>query len=319
VRIGEVTMSNGLLILARMLIFPGAIYLVAASLLIDWIDRWLVARWQGRVGPPWYQPLADLIKLLSKEDILVRGGSPVLGALLPMVAAAATMTASLYIPSGWGAVGSFERDLGVVLFLFGVPSLAYFLAGWVAPSVYGVIGGNRALLQYFSYEVPLLMALVAPAIYTRSWSIVTLMEAQGSTRWHVFLMPVGFVVAITGLIGKLNRVPFDIPHAKAEIGAGALTEYSGRTLALWKLAVALQTLVGLTLLVAVYLGGGSGVPAHFEWPVFALKLLFLVALLSLVQVLCARLRIDQMAEMGWRYLVPLGVLQMLAVIWMGRG
>ena len=304
-----------LLRIGELLVFPGVLYLLAASLFITWLDRKLVARWQGRVGPPWFQPLADLIKLLAKEDITPYGTDTKASVLLPLLAVATPMTASLYIPVGNRAVLSFEGDLIIVLFLLSVPTLAYFLVGWATPSVYSVIGGNRSLLQYFSYEVPLMMGLAAPAIYAQSWSVISLMDAQHGYRWHAFVMPLGFSVSILGLIGKLKRVPFDIPHATSEIGEGPLTDYSGRKLAFWKLTVSLQTLVGLTLLVQVYLGGADRMWAHWGLAIFAFKVLLLVALLSLIQVLYARLRIDQMAQVGWSALVPLGMLQMLAVIW----
>jgi len=299
-----------------MLIFPGALYLILGSLFIMWLDRFLVARWQARVGPPWYQPLADLIKLLSKEDISPEGTDEKVAALLPLLSLAAALTAGLYVPMGHTAVHSFEGDLIVVIFLLSVPTLAYFLAGWVTPSVYGVLGGNRSLLQYFSYEVPLLMGLVVPAVYSRSWSTMTLVDAQHGYRWHLFVFPLGFVLAIIGLIGKLKRVPFDIPHAKSEIVAGPLTEYSGPKLALWKLTVAVQTLVGINQLVAVYLGGADRLWGHWGLIVYAFKVILLVGGLALIQVLYARLRIDQMARIGWRVLVPLGIVQLLAAIWL---
>jgi NADH-quinone oxidoreductase subunit H len=120
-----------------------------------------------------------------------------------------------------------------------------------------------------------------------------------------------------GLIGTLKRVPFDIPNAKSEIGEGPLTEYSGRKLALWKLSSSLQTWVGLRLLEAVYLGGADRMWANWGLLVFAVKMLALVAVQSLIQVLYARLRIDQLASLGWRILVPLGILQILVAIWTG--
>jgi NADH-quinone oxidoreductase subunit H len=306
-----------LITLAQLLIFPGVLYLLGASLFFTWIDRRLIARWQGRVGPPWFQPFADLLKLLAKEDVTPHGTEGSAAALLPILAVTTTMTASLCIPVGNKALYSFEGDLIVVLFLMSMPTLAYFLAGWVTPSVYSVIGGNRSLLQYFSYEVPLVVGLAAPAVYSQSWSIATLMDAQHAYRWHAFVMPVGLAISLIGLIGKLKRVPFDIPHAKSEIGEGPLTEYSGRKLALWKLTISLQTLVGLNLLVAVYLGGADRVWAHWGYAIFSLKMLILVTILSVIEVLYARLRIDQMANVGWRVLVPLGLLQMLATIWAG--
>jgi NADH-quinone oxidoreductase subunit H len=291
--------------LLRVFIFPGALYLILAALVVSWLDRKMVALWQARVGPPWYQPFADLVKLLAKEDVLPRGSSAHIAAALPILSLACTLTAGLYVPICGIAAASFQGDLIVVLFLLSVPTLAYFLAGWLTASVYGIIGGNRSLLQYFAYEVPLLMGMAAPAVMSKSLNIVTLMEVQQPLRWHALMLPVGLIVALLGLIGKLKRAPFDIPNAKSEVGAGPLTDYSGRKLALWKLTIALQTVVGINLLVAVYLGGG--IPAWGLWGV--------LAVLSLVQVLYARLRIDQLSRIGWRLLVPLGLAQLLFGIW----
>ena len=299
----------------HLIVIPGALYLVAAALLAAWLDRKMVALWQARVGPPWYQPFADLVKLFAKEDIMPVGGSQALGAALPIFALACTLTAGLNVPVCGYAAGSFAGDLIVVLFLLSLPTLGQFLAGWLTPSVYGVIGGNRSLLQYFAYEVPLLMGMLAPAVLSRSLTIATLTQAQQPWGWHLFMLPVGFAISLLGLIGKLKREPFDIPNAKSEIGAGPLTDYSGRKLALWKLTVALQTIVGLHLLTNVYLAGTG--PATGAWgiPVYALKTFLLLALLSLVQALYARLRIDQLSRVGWRVLVPLGLAQLLFSIW----
>ena len=128
---------------------------VGSSLLtgLNWVDRRMIARFQGRVGPPWYQPVADLIKLIAKEDILPTGVNHLTAAALPMVSLAAVLTAGAYIPVANTSIASFEGDLIVVLFLFSIPALAYFLAGWISIGVYSVLGGNRALLQYFSYTV----------------------------------------------------------------------------------------------------------------------------------------------------------------------
>ena len=304
--------------LFSVLIYPGALFLLVASLLLTWVDRKLVALGHGRVGPPWFQPLADLVKLLAKEDISLRGVDPWASALLPMFSMACTLTASLLIPVGNHVVQSFEGDLIVALFLLSMPSLAYFLAGWITPSVYSVLGGNRSLLQYFSYEVPLLLGMAAPAVYSQSWRVMALMDAQRGYHWHLFVLPAGFAIATLGLIAKLERVPFDIPHAKTEVGAGPLTEYSGRKLALWRLTVSLQTLVGINLLTAIYLGGADRMWAHWGFGVYVAKVLVFMLGLAFIQVLYARLRIDQMADIGWRTLVPLGVLQMLVTIWMRR-
>ncbi|MBN1933064.1 MAG: NADH-quinone oxidoreductase subunit H [Anaerolineae bacterium] len=297
------------------LIFPGFAFLFVCALTIEWLDRKMTARFQGRVGPPWFQPLADWIKLMGKEDILPVGASERVCAALPIVSLAATLTAMMYVPVAGQAVSAFEGDLVVVLFLLSVPTLAYFLAGWASVGVYSLLGGNRSLLQYLAYEVPFLMALSGPAILSGSWSISQIAERQMQTVWSVLTLPVGFAVAVIGLIGKLKRVPFDIPKAKSEVVAGPLTEFSGRKLALWQLAIGMQTVVGVFLLVNVFVGGSRMSISLPVVPVFALKVLLFVLLLSTISALYARLRIDQLADLGWRVLAPLALAQIVVTIW----
>ncbi|MBM4464380.1 MAG: NADH-quinone oxidoreductase subunit H [Chloroflexi bacterium] len=317
--------------LASILIFPGFLFLFVCALAFQWIDRRVAARLQGRIGPPWFQPLADFIKLMAKEDLLPTGAHEWACAALPTVSLAAVLTAALYIPVSGRAASAFEGDLIAVLFLLSIPALAYFLAGWLSVSVFSVVGGNRSLLQYFSYEVPFLMALSGPAILSGSWSVTRIAAYQSQTTWVVLVQPVGFLLALVGLIGKLKRVPFDIPKAKSEIGAGPLTEFSGRKLALWHLTLHTKTVVGIFLLVNAFLGGGSISASSFQLPVssfqcsvlsalvFSIKALLILLALSVASVLYARLRIDQLASLGWRVLAPLALLQMLATIWIGAG
>lgn len=311
-------MKELLTALFNWLIFPGFVFLFVCAMAFEWVDRRLIARFQGRVGPPWYQPVADLIKLLAKEDVLPSGANGTIAALLPMLSLAAVLTAALYVPVASFAPVSFEGDLIVVLFLLSIPTLAYFLAGWVTVGVYSILGGNRSLLQYFSYEVPFLMALSTPAIFAGSWSISEIAWRQ--PVWAVFVLPLGFALALVGLVGKLKRDPLDIPKAKSEVVGGALTEYSGRKLALWHLAMDMQTVVGIFLLVNLFLAGSStGVtlPGPFTLVAFALKSLVILAVLSTFSVLYARLRIDQLARLGWRVLAPLALLQILVTLAMG--
>lgn len=303
--------------LFALLIFPGFGFLFTCALAFQWIDRLVVARLQGRVGPPWFQPLADFIKLMTKEDVLPTGAHEWACAALPMVSLAAVLTAALYVPAGGLATSGFEGDLIVVLFLLSIPALAYFLAGWLSVSVFSVVGGTRALLQYFAYEVPFLMAFSGPAVLSGSWFISRIAALQSQTVWMVLVQPVGFLLALVGLIGKLKRSPFDIPKAKSEIGAGPLTEFSGRKLALWHLTLHIKMVVGIFLLVNVFLGGSFTELAVPTALVFGIKVLFVLLALSVAGVLYARLRIDQLASLGWRVLAPLALVQMLAVIWIG--
>jgi len=303
--------------LVALLIYPGFAFLFACGLAFEWFDRRVTARFQDRVGPPWYQPLADWIKLMAKEDVLPEGAHHRAAAALPILSLAAVLTASLYIPVGQRAASAFEGDLVVVLFLLSIPALAYFLAGWATGGVYSVIGGHRAVLQYFSYEVPFLMALSGPAILSGSWSISGIATWQAQAIWAALVQPVGLFLGVAGLIGKLKRVPFDIPKAKSEIVAGPLTEFSGRKLALWRMSLQIKTVVGIFLLVNVFLGGASAMRFIPPGVAFGLKAVALLAVLSVVGVLYARLRIDQLARLGWRVLAPLALAQTLFTIWTG--
>ena len=317
-------LSDLLYVLITLLIFPGFAFLVTCALLFQWIDRRTIARLQARVGPPWFQPLADLIKLLAKESVLPGGAELTICTTLPLVSLAAVLTAAIYVPVGRHAVYGFEGDLIVVLFLLSLPALFYFLAGWVSVGVYSVVGGSRSLLQYFSYEVPFLMALSAPAILTGSWSVSEIIARQAGATWTVFVQPLGFLLALVGLIGKLKRVPFDIPKAKSEVVGGPLTEFSGRKLALWHLTVHIQTVVGVFLLVNMFLGGSNLGPLSALQPAglidalgFGVKALVMLLTLSVTSVLYARLRIDQLADLGWRILAPLGMLQLAVTMLIG--
>ena len=300
-----------------LLVFPGLVFQVAAALTFEWLDRKLLARFQRRMGPPWYQPLADMIKLLSKEDLLPKDADDFTAALLPIISLSSVLTAGLYVPIAGFSPFSFEGDLIVVIFLMSVPTLAYYLAGIISVGVYSLLGGGRSLLQFFSYEVPLLIALSGPAILSGSWSISMIMESQETLGPFIIYQPLGFALAVVGLIGKLKRDPFDIPKAKSEVVGGSLTEFSGVKLGFWHLVMNIQAVVGIFLLIALYFGWSNSTAPIFSILLFMVECLILVLILSGASALFARLRIDQLASLGWRILVPLALVQLSFIIFMG--
>lgn len=295
--------------IVALLFFPGGLFLLASGLVFEYIDRKLIARFQNRIGPRWFQPLADFIKLLAKEEIIPQGTIKALFIGLPIVALAAALTAGLSVPLfGFKPVVSFTGDLIVTLYLLSLMTLCIGLAGANTEDRFSIVGATRALTQLFSYEAPFLLALLGPAIALGTWSIGEINQGAGQNLWFILSQPIGFLAALIGLMGKLELPPFDAPEAETEIVAGALTEYSGRGYALFRIGRNVELVIGLTLIAAFYLGGFA-TPLDFLWKTFVL--LFITAGL---QALFARLRIDQTVGLWWRIGSILVLVQLLMII-----
>lgn len=307
-------MIDILVLLLRMLIFPGILFIIALAMSFHWLDRKLIARFQGRVGPPWYQPLADILKLFSKEDILPEGTNLQFATALPLVSFASVLTAGIYTVVGPGVDLSFDGDFVVILFLLSIPSLLYFLAGYTTSGVYSVLGGTRSLLQYFSYEVLFLVALSGTVIASGDWSLQGIQQAQVEGVSFVFPQAVGFFFSLSGLIGKLKREPYDIPKAKSEVIMGPLTEFSGKKLGLWFLTIQVQAIAGMALLVHCYFGGFWQMSAWTGFLIFLALLIGMQFILSAISAIFARLRIDQLIHLNWRVFIPLSLLHCILVV-----
>jgi NADH-quinone oxidoreductase subunit H len=294
--------------LIALLIFPSGLFLLAAGLAYEWADRKLLAQLQNRIGPRWFQPLADVFKLLAKEEVIPDGVNPLLFIGLPIIALAGGLTAALYVPvGGVPPAYSFKGDLIVALYLLSLLSLCVGLAGSNTRDRFSLVGATRTLTQLFSYEAPFLLALLGPAVVAGSWQISDILS-YANGRWLVLTQPLGFVVVLIGLMGKLELPPFDAPEAETEIVAGALTEYSGRGLALFRLGKGVEMVIGLTLAAAFYLGGVAN-PL-----LFLLKTVFLLLIIAGIQAILARLRIDQTVGLWWRYGTLLVLAQWLIMI-----
>lgn len=298
--------------IVSLLFFPGGLFIIAGALAYEWADRKLVARLQNRVGPRWFQPAADIVKLMAKEEVVPTGVNRLLFLGLPVIAVAGGLTAAIYIPiGGLNPIFSFPGDLIVTLYLMSLLTLCTGLAGSNTTDTYSLVGATRTLTQLFSYEAPFLMALLGPALASASWQIDEI-NLYANNHWLFLTQPIGFLVALIGLMGKLELAPFNSPEAETEIVAGALTEYSGRGLALFRLGRDIELMIGLTLVAAFYLGGLSN-PLEF-----LIKTVLLLVGLSLVQSLMARLRIDQTVGLWWRFGALLVLAQWLMLI-LARG
>jgi NADH-quinone oxidoreductase subunit H len=292
------------------LIFPAGLTLVFTGMFYEWIDRKLVARFQNRVGPRWFQPFADMVKLFAKEQITPGLANPFLFLGLPVVAMTGALTAALYVPlMGLQPAHSFPGDLIVTIYLLSLLTMCIGLAGWNTSGRFSLVGATRALTQMFAYEAPFLLALLGPALAAGSWQISEINRFTQS-HWIVLTQPVGFIVALIGLMGKLELPPFDSPEAETEIVAGALTEYSGRGLAIFKIGRHIELIVGITLISAFYLGGLNGILP------FLLKTIVVLLLMSMLQTLLTRLRIDQTVGMWWRFGTIFVLLQILLIIFL---
>lgn len=298
--------------LGYMLIFPGFLFLVFYGMACEWVDRKLYARFQNRVGPPWYQPLADFIKLLAKEEIVPEAADLKMFRILPVLAMAAVLTSFLYIPV-WDikAFYSFPADLVVVFYLLTIPTLAFFLAGWNSTSLFAALGSLRTLTQLFAYEVPLLIVLMGPALLAGTWTISEINAFFVNNPSLLAVNLIGFIVAIVAIQGKLERLPFDIAEAETEIVGGTFTEFSGRLLAIIRLVVNIEMVVLATLISAIFLGGSFGLGPIWGFILFIVKTLLIVALLALFKSVVARLRLEQMMRFCWKYLAPAALVQLM--------
>ncbi|MDP3791731.1 MAG: NADH-quinone oxidoreductase subunit H [Candidatus Omnitrophota bacterium] len=301
--------------LFQLLVFPGIFFLSVFALAAEYFDRKLHARLQNRVGPPWFQPLADFIKLASKENIIPEDANPRMFKMMPVFAITSTITAFFYIPL-WNHTGlfSFTGDLVVVLYLLTIPTLTFFLGGWYSTSLYSKIGAVRSITQLFAYEVPLFISMLSPALLANTWSLKEMAVFYTAHPWYWTFNLLGFFVSLAAMLGKLEKVPFDIAEAETEIVAGTFTEYSGRLLALFRLGIDIEAIVGASLLAAVFLPFGFTLPPVLAFIVYLAKVLFIIALMTLARTVFARLRIDQMMQLCWKYIAPLAFVQLLTVL-----
>ncbi len=307
---------ESLVALSKLFLFPGFLFIFSLALFYQWIDRKLVARFQNRQGPQYtgpfglIQPLADLLKLLSKEYVIPDKADPFIFRLAPITLLAYCLIGMFVIPiTGLSALTYFEGDIILIIVLFTLISATVFFCGWGSTGVYSIVGGVRATLQLLVFEIPLAIVIMGPAIITKSLSISEMVLWQHANTSFVFLQPIGFIIFIICLLAELEAIPFDIPIAKGEIVEGWKTEFNGRGLALITLASDIELLLSASLVTTIYLGG----PTSF-WifpPIlgYLVKTTFVIFLFSTLKSLFARFRLDQVLSSSWKYLVPLAIIQ----------
>jgi NADH-quinone oxidoreductase subunit H len=281
----------------QLLVFPGVLYAVAAGFLMEWLNRKVNARLQGRIGPPFYQPFFDFVKLLGKRPVERPPLQGLIMTALPVGAVVATIGAVALLPVVPDGAG-FNGDLVLLVGLIETGPLLVVLGGFASRSLWGGLGAAREATMTAAYNLPFLTALVALA-YS---SGLTLNGIALTAGWPVRVL--ALVAILICLPAKLHLNPFSIASAEQEIYTGATTEYDGPQLAMWELAHALEwsALVGLVAALCLPV-------AAVAWPirllVFLLVSLLLVVLLSVVAASTARLKLPQAARWFWLWgLIP---------------
>ena len=315
-------------IIKSVILFALAVQIVPVVLLLE---RKLLGRFQHRYGPNrvgplgFAQPLADIIKLATKEDFRPSTSTGFLYALAPMISLLTALAAFAIIPFGntvdiFGTtVGLYGLDVGIgVLYVFAFGAIAFYglmLGGWASGSKYSFLGAMRAAAQLISYEVAMALSLVGVLMTAGTLSLTEIVTAQEG-MWYVVPQFVGFLIFLVAGFAETNRPPFDLPEADAELVAGYSTEYGGGKFASYFFAEYVNILVVSGIAVTMFLGGWQlpfGIdPPHWVDPFVVLgKISAFVFLFVWIRATLPRLRYDQLMSFGWKVLLPLATLNAL--------
>jgi NADH-quinone oxidoreductase subunit H len=304
---------------ALYVIFYGIVLTATAGLFASWVDRKVTARVQYRVGPPLFQPWYDIGKLLGKETVIPAGAARAVFLIAPLVGFAGVILVStiLCVNTFHGGAG-FVGDVIVVIYLLLFPSLAGILGAFASGNPLASLGASREIKLILSYELPFALAILVPVIhagYTFEFGAILQAQAQdGSFAWSVS-GALALVVAILCVQAKLALVPFDLPEAETEISGGALIEYSGPGLAIFRLTKGMLLFVLPLFLIVLFLGGIPLQPGPFVAGI--IKYVVLLAVITVIRNTNPRVRIDQTLRFFWGPLtiVALGAAGLALVGW----
>lgn len=298
-------------------ILVNAVLLGAAA--ITWGERRVLGRFQNRVGPNrWgpfglFQPLADLLKLLTKEDLRPAGADRIVFALVPILMLAPLILMTAVVPFAKNtALASLNVGVLYILAISSITSIAIFMAGWSSNNRYAMFGAARAVAVLISYEIPVVLSLLGVVMVAASMSLGSIVGAQALPFFLV--QPLAFFVFMAGMSAELNRSPFDVAEAESEIIAGYHTEYSGVRFAIIQAAEFGGVGVVAAIAATLFLGGWSGPWSEYlGWLWFLLKTCVIVFLFVWIRATYPRLRIDQIMAFSWKFLLPLSLINLLAV------
>ena len=322
-------------------VFCFAFLMVTVLFSIVW-ERKVVAWMQLRIGPnrhgPWgmLQSLADGIKLMLKEDVIVKRADKVVYVLAPIIAAIPAFMAIAVIPFGpaGNEISIFGHrttmqltDLPIaILYILAVASVGIYgivLAGWSSGSTYPLLGGLRSCAQMISYEIAMGAAFASVFLYSGSMSTSTIVEQQHD-RWYIVLLPVSFIIYIVTMVGETNRAPFDMPESEGDLVGGFNTEYSSIKFAMFMLAEYVNMVTVSAVATTLFLGGWRAPwpistfwegANHGWWPLlwFVIKVQLLLFLFIWLRGTLPRVRYDQLMKLGWKVLIPVSVVWLMLV------
>src|SRR5436190_9722163 len=323
------------------------VMLLSSAAGMVYVERKVAALLQQRLGPylvgpkGLLQPLADIVKLMFKEEVRPRAADAFLFALAPIISATCAFAAFAVVPFGaettfFGLLSEPLRlqvaDVNVaILVVFAIASMSVYgivLAGWSSNSKYSLIGGLRSSAQMISYELSYGMALVSVLLVATSaasanpvdtMSLTAIVNGQDGAwlhvipRWFIFLQPIGFLIFLTAGIAETNRAPFDFPEAEQELVAGYHTEYSSMSFAMFFLAEYVNMVTVSAVATDLFLGGWHGplLPESLGWIWFLLKVAALLFFYVWMRWTLPRYRYDQLMRFGWKVLLPLSVVNLL--------
>lgn len=316
-------MTGILILIIKIAAVLGCLLLVAAYLV--WAERKLLARLQVRIGPNragkfgLLQPIADSVKMLCKEDIVPDGADRTVFLLAPAVVATTALLMFAVVPFGGELTIAGKKvpmvvsDINVgLLYVFALSSLGVYgvaLGGWASNSKFALLGGIRGAAQMISYELALGLSLVPIVMIAGSFSLVDIVNAQ-SRYPFILLQPVSFIIFFISAMAESKRIPFDLPEAENELGAGYHTEYSGMRFGLFFIGEYVHIQVLGALVAVFFLGGWRGplLPA----PVWLLIKIIAIALVMIwIRGTLPRLRYDQLMAIGWKVLIPASLINIV--------
>mgnify|MGYP005831920517 CR=1 FL=1 len=301
-------------------------FLAVVALFLVWWERKISAHIQQRFGPMrtgwhgWLQTIVDMLKLIQKEDITPSTADRPVFYWAPIVAFVAAFMAYVTIPFGAGLIVS-DLNIGI-LYIIAITTftiISLLMAGWGSNNKYALLGGMRSAAQVVSYEVPMVLAILSVILFAGSLSMVQIVESQAKIyQWYIFRLPFGpiaFIIYLIAGTAESNRTPFDLPEAEQELVAGFNVEYSGMKFAMFFFAEFVNMFTVAAIGTTLFLGGWQG-PWLPSWVWFMLKTLALVFVLMWFRWTFPRLRVDQLMEFSWKFLLPVSFANLIIAGWM---